>query len=189
MLDLQKEPPAILKRKELSLDLSGIGKGFAVDQVAELLSEAQCSRFLVNIGGEIRTTIPTHQHRPWRIGIEDPDGSGEIFASVTISNGALATSGRYRNFRTFEHQTYSHLIDPETGYPVSDELASVTVYHNHADEADALSTALFVMGVESAYQFAIENEIAVFLIYWDSKENRFNTEISPKMVGLVQSYN
>ncbi|MEA3544290.1 MAG: FAD:protein FMN transferase [Thermodesulfobacteriota bacterium] len=165
-LELRQTPPALRKRsKAVSLDLSAIAKGYAVDAIARLLLEHQLDNFLVEIGGEIITHGYKQPQRPWVIGIESPvAGERSIRKRLHLPDVAMATSGDYRNY--FEHQDtrYSHTIDPATGYPVKHRLASVTVIDSSCMRADALATAIMVMGPGKGMEFAEQQQLAIFML-------------------------
>ncbi len=137
-----------LKRKGMAIDLGGIAKGFAVDQAAKVLKTGKIDNFIVNAGGDLYASGGP-PGRPWRIGIQDPDDSGAIFAVVTLSGRAIATSGDYEHFFIRNHIRYHHILDPATGLPARG-LRSVSVLAGTTMEADALATALFVMGRKKA---------------------------------------
>ena len=149
----------------LDLDLSGIAKGFAVDRLATALNEAGVERYLIDVGGELRAKGRKPGGDAWRVGIERPvAGAQRIHRVVALEDGAIATSGDYRNFFVHAGRRYTHAIDPRTSYPVAHALASVSVVTDDAMSADALSTALMVMGPEEGYDFARRLDLAAFFI-------------------------
>lgn len=152
--------------ESLYVDLSAFAKGFAVDKLAELLDHQEIHNYLVEIGGEVRARGRNGSGDNWRIAIEKPaDNDRTVQAIVNITDMAIATSGDYRNFFEYENKRYSHTIDPHTGRPVEHRLASVSVVAQQAARADALATALFVMGPAEGPKFAEQNAIsALFLI-------------------------
>ena len=174
-LTLRQDPPALRKSSEaVYLDLSAIAKGFAVDAIAKLLLENQINNFLVEIGGEIITHGHKQQQQPWVIGIESPVAEQRsIRKRLFLQDVAMATSGDYRNY--FEHQgtRYSHTIDPATGYPIKHHLVSVTVIENSCMRADALATAIMVMGPEKGLEFAEQQQLAIFMLV---KQNDYYIE-------------
>jgi thiamine biosynthesis lipoprotein len=158
------DPPAILKlHDKAELDLSAIAKGFAVDFVAEYLSEQGATDFQVEVGGEVAVRGLTPRG-VWRIGIEKPDGSSSPVAVARLTDVALATSGDYRNFYEIDGKRYSHTIDPKTCCPVENPPASCSVLYPDCMTADALATALMVMSEKAAEKFCIQNNVAA-LIY------------------------
>jgi FAD:protein FMN transferase len=139
------------KRADVSVDLGSIAKGYGVDQVSILLLGMGFKNFLVEIGGDLLAAGKRSDGKPWRVGINQPDHLapvGAIYGVVQLSDLALATSGDYRNFIEIEGRFYSHIIDPNTGYPVLNNVVSTSVIADNCMLADALATALFVMGPE-----------------------------------------
>jgi thiamine biosynthesis lipoprotein len=155
-LELRTDGRAIRKeRTEVQIDLSAIAPGYAVDEIAELLAARGYGDFVVEIGGEVRARGMHPEGRPWRIGIERPRADRrEVAYAVELRDRGLSTSGDYRNVFERGGSRYSHTIDPETGRPVRHALASVTVIADSAMSADALATALMVMGPERGLAFA-----------------------------------
>lgn len=155
--------PAIRKSNpELKLDLSAIAKGYAVDEVSELLGQQGIADYLVEIGGELRASGRHPAGRPWSVGIERPDADSRTVATVLpVIERAVATSGDYRNWFEVDGKRYSHAIDPRSGSPVSHELAAVTVVARTAMVADAYATALLVLGPEEGPALAEALGLAV----------------------------
>lgn len=133
---------------DLQLDLGAIAKGFGVDRVAALLRERGIRNFLVEIGGETLGEGLNVQGEPWRVGVLKPDGSADLHGVARLTGGkAIATSGDYRNFYRDENgRIQAHIIDPRTAAPVRHAVASVSVLADDCLTADALATALFVLG-------------------------------------------
>jgi FAD:protein FMN transferase len=162
---LDNENRGVLKERALSLDFSSLAKGFAVDQVAEWLLAEGITRFMVEVGGEMRLSGLSAREDPWRIAIEQPDSSGRSIAiTLNITDVAVATSGDYRNYFESNGKRYSHSIDPRTGFPVAHDLVSVTVVHADCMIADAWATALTVLGAERAMAVAQAQGLAVYFI-------------------------
>ncbi len=140
----------------MGFDVGGIAKGFAADEAASLLLAAGVERALLDFGGNILLVGSKSDGTPWRIGVQHPrSGRGE-YVAVVESDGdeAVVTSGDYERFFIFDGRRYHHLIDPATGYPVESETLSVVTITATSIDADALSTAFFVMGVEKGYRLA-----------------------------------
>lgn len=132
----------------LRLDLGAIAKGFGVDRVAALLRGRGLANFLVEIGGETLGVGVHAAGEPWRVGVLKPDGSADLQGVAHLTDGrAIATSGDYRNFyRDESGELRAHVIDPRTAAPVGHAVASVSVLAGDCGTADALATALFVLG-------------------------------------------
>ncbi|MEX0623828.1 FAD:protein FMN transferase [Saccharospirillum sp.] len=152
------------------LDLSAIAKGYAVDQVASLLEVRGFENYMVEIGGEMRFSGSKPDNMPWRVAIETPDSEQRsVYKVLEVSDGAMATSGDYRNFFEQDGQRYSHTLDPETGYPIRHNLVSATVLGERSVLSDAYATAFMVMGAEDAMTLAGELDLAVYLIQRDGE--------------------
>lgn len=164
-ISVRTSPPSIKKETpETCCDLAGIAKGYAVDRIAEYLDSEGISDYLVEIGGEIRARGKNQQNRLWQVGIAIPDNESGIQKVVSLNNTSMATSGDYRNFYEKKGIRYSHIIDPRTGEPVTHKLASVTVIHDLCSYADALATAISVLGPDDGYELALKEDLAVLLI-------------------------
>ena len=152
-------------KSELYVDLSTIAKGYGVDVVAEYIESQGIFNYLVEIGGEMRLKGFKHTGELWHVAIEKPVTEQRSVHQVIIpKDNAVATSGDYRNYYEADGKRYSHIIDPDTGYPIDHKIVSVTVIHPSSMTADGLSTAMMVMGEEKALAFAKENDIAAYLI-------------------------
>jgi len=139
----------------LSLDLSSIAKGYGVDQVAETIRAAGFDDFLVEIGGEVRASGRRPDGRPWKVGINRPSSraaAAEVIYAVELGDKSMATSGNYRRFFRIGDKTYSHIIDPRTGYPCQNGVVSATVIAPSCTLADGLATALMVMEPEQGLE-------------------------------------
>ena len=149
----------------LQADLSGIAKGYAVDRAAQALQALGVERYMVEAGGEIRTRGLNSEGRPWQIAIERPDAwPQQAHRIVALQGRAMATSGDYRNYYELDGRRISHEIDPATRAPVAHRLASVTVVHDECMFADAMATALFVLGPERGLELAHERNLAALFI-------------------------
>lgn len=165
-VEVRSDPPAIRKRNpDIHVDLSAIAKGYAVDRVALLLESRGIASYLVEIGGELRGRGRNQNGDHWRIGIETPtSGERSVHAVISIDDTGVATSGDYRNFFMHDGRRYSHTINPRTGRPVTHALASVTVISPRTMQADAMATALMVLGPDAGYALADREGLAASFI-------------------------
>jgi thiamine biosynthesis lipoprotein len=165
-IQLRRGPPAIRKQiPELQIDLSAVAKGYAVDALAKILEQQGVSNYLLEIGGELQISGYRGKGKPWQIAIEKPlEEVRDVAAIFPLTNTALATSGNYRNFYVEDGQRYSHTIDPVSGKPIRHKLASVTVLARTCARADALATALMVLGEERGRQLCEKNQIAAYFL-------------------------
>ena len=158
------EDSTLTKNKALSLDLSAVAKGYAVDLVADHLEMLALPDYLVEIGGEIRVSGFNAEGVAWKIALEQPQLFAAVDRVIDLTDIAVATSGDYRNYFEKDGQRYSHTIDPRSGQPIMHSLASVTVITESCAEADAWATAFSVMGVTQSKSLANQLGIATYML-------------------------
>lgn len=166
-LEARRDPPALRKTADCYVDLSGIAKGYGVDQIARALEEHGVVDYLVTIDGEVRLRGRKPGTDPhWILALDAPiAGEQQMWDVLEPPDGALATSGDYRHFFQDGGQKFAHTIDPRSGRPVANSIASVTVFHRDCMLADAWATALLVLGAHDGVALAQAREIsALFLI-------------------------
>jgi len=139
--------------KGTKVDFGGIAKGYAVDRAKDMLISHGIKSGLINLGGNIFALGNSPGKKSWKVGVQDPRNKGKLLYSFELTNKAISTSGNYERFFEIEGKRYSHIINPVTGIPCQG-IISVTVVADSAEEADALSTAIFVMGEEKGLLLA-----------------------------------
>lgn len=145
-----EEPDRImLATEEMKVDLGGIVSGYACDEMCAILEAEGIRNFLIDTGGEILCRGQNKGRSPWLIGIQDPQNKARLLKTVELKDSCVSTSGNYEKFYTIEGVRFSHIIDPLSGYPQK-EVISATVIAKTATQADALSTALCVVGSKKA---------------------------------------
>lgn len=156
----------VVKRHDaLTVDLGGIAKGYGIDCAAAALDARGVRNYMLEAGGEVRTRGLNAEGRPWRIGIEEPDAQVQrVRWAVPLTGRAMATSGDYRNFFVEDGVRYSHEIDASRGEPIRHGLCSVTVVADDCMRADALATALIVLGPDRGPSLAETSGIAAHFI-------------------------
>lgn len=135
----------------LNLDLASIAKGYGVDAIARMLHDLGYTDFLVEIGGEVYAHGLRKDGQKWRVGINKPDPAApgsQVYRTMALENMALATSGDYRNYFEIDGRRYSHVLDPRTGWPVANDVVSVSITADTCTLADGLATAVMVLGIE-----------------------------------------
>jgi thiamine biosynthesis lipoprotein len=137
----------------MGLDFGGIGKEYAVDRVMQIALDSGIHNILVNFGRDLRVNGTAPGGSPWRIGLEDPSDTGRCWAGVSLNNRAVTTSGDYRRNMVIGGDTYGHIIDPRTGYPVRNGCCSVNVIAPTCTEAGILSTTAFILGAGDGLTF------------------------------------
>ena len=127
--------------------INAIVKGWGVDKVAQFIHKRGFNRYIVEIGGEIAVSGKNQHNKNWEIGIPIPEYlQSELYTTINLSNQSVATSGSYNNYFNFEGVNYSHIIDPESGYPIKHDLVSATIVTQSCAFADAIATTVMVMG-------------------------------------------
>lgn len=144
---------AFLTRAGMAVDLGGIAKGYAADSVAALLREKGVTSALFSLGGNLYAVGTKPDGEKWEAAVANPLDATDYYGIFTLSDQALVTSNGYQRYFEQDGKRYHHIIDPKTGYPAESGLASVTVLCENSTKADALSTALYVMGLEEALAY------------------------------------
>lgn len=159
-----------------SLDLGGIAKGYASHKAAEILKDNGVTSALMSLGGNVRAVGSKPDGESWSVAVTDPDDNSRSIGTLKISDKAVVTSGGYQRYFEENGQTYHHIIDTKTGYPADSGLKSVTIVSDDDALADALSTALFVMGLEKSGKFYSENSSLFGAVFITDKGEIYITD-------------
>ena len=186
---LQLDLPARRARQPggLQLDLSAVAKGYGVDRLARYLDSQGIDHYLVEVGGELRGAGSKPDGQPWWVMLEQVDGADaakhppELL--LALHGLSVATSGDYRRFFQDGTVRFSHTIDPRSGMPIANQLASVTVVHQQCMAADAWSTALTVLGVEAGMALAEEQGLAARFLQRDG--DGYHETLSSHMLAML----
>ncbi|MBU0694126.1 MAG: FAD:protein FMN transferase [Candidatus Omnitrophica bacterium] len=160
----------LIKKQGLKIDLGGIAKGYMVDKAVLKLKEKGIDSALINAGGDIYC-LGKNGDNPWSVGVKDPKGAKEIIETERLVDEAIATSGNYEQFFQLQGKRYSHIIDPRSGYPVQNNISSVSVISEYCSTTDGLATAFFVMGLEGIKEFLARtpSTMRIFVVTQDEK--------------------
>ena len=170
----------------MTIDLGSIAKGYAGQLAAEYLREQGVTSAILNLGGNVQTIGTKPDGTPWNIGIQDPKGDSPMMA-LSITDQAVITSGGYERYFEQDGQTYWHIMDPSTGRPADSGLISVTIVGDQGGVCDALSTSLFVMGLEKAADFWAASDDFEAIFVTDSDEV-YITEGLKDQFALLNDY-
>ncbi len=160
-----------LEKKGMMLDLGGIAKGYAADEVAKILISNNVNKAIINLGGNVLTIGTRVDGAKWRIGVQNPEAErGGHVMIVKLEDLALVTSGPYERFLEVDGIRYHHILDTTTGYPVVTNLTSASIISHESFISDALSTAMYSLGIEKGFRLinSLENVEALFI---DDKKN------------------
>lgn len=188
-LVVELQPPALSKKvPQLRVDLSAIAKGYGVDLISEILREEKFDNHMVEIGGEVVCRGSSTGGDGWRIGVERPsaDVNGRTIEQVVrLHDRAMATSGNYRNYFDDQGRRYAHTIDPKTGHPVEHSLASVTVIAPDCMWADAVATAVMVMGPDRGAEWLQARQDIEAMLLVAQPTGSFSHSITPGMKAYL----
>lgn len=173
----------IKSNPKTALDLDGIAQGYCVDYLSSFLMARGITHFIVEIGGEVYAHGTDSSGNPWRVGIQDPAFLMGVKLTedmvIPLAGNAITTSGSYQKYVQFGDQYFSHIIDPRTGYPVDNNLVTVTVLAPKAILADGLDNAFMVMGMHATFSWLEKNpDIGVYMVYRDQNGQLSDTSNS-----------
>ncbi|MFV0558729.1 MAG: FAD:protein FMN transferase [Enterococcus sp.] len=155
-----QEQTVYLEDEQMLLDLGAIAKGYIADEVVKVLQEQEVTTAIIDLGGNVFVmgNSPRGEAVPWNVGIQDPnEARGSVIGTVQESNKTVVTSGIYERYLEVDGQKYHHIFDSKTGYPIDNELASVSIITDSSLDADALTTLVFSKGLEAGLAY-VENQ-------------------------------
>ena len=175
--ETKKSGTVFFKDIKTQIDLGAIGKGYAVDKALEIIKKCGIDNGCINLGGNIYVLGTPPGKNAWKIGVQHPRNSGEILGYLELKNEATATSGDYERFFEFNGKRYSHIINPQTGRPVSGTLAT-TIVAPTGTEVDALSTIVFVLGREKGLELIKKIPNADAMIAYEEKDGKIAMDMT-----------
>lgn len=151
MIFNDEETSVMLKQKQQHIDLGGIAKGYAADEVRNIFMRNKIESAIIDLGGNIFVLGSKPNGQPWNVGIQDPFGArGEFIGIVNAKDKSIVTSGNYEKYFIKNGRKFHHIIDPRTGYPSESDMISVTVVSDNSIDGDGLSTGLYIIGIDKA---------------------------------------
>lgn len=155
-----------LSRINQELDLGGIAKGFAADNIKSILRKNGIKKGIIDLGGNIYALGGKRFGKGWDIGIQDPfETRGKYLGFINVSNKSIVTSGNYERYSLINGQYFQHIIDPKTGYPSDSNIVSATIISDLSIDGDGLSTGVYIIGIDKALKLieSIKNVEAIFI--------------------------
>ncbi|WP_368489891.1 FAD:protein FMN transferase [Clostridium sp. BJN0013] len=183
----EENKKVMLAKSGMSLDLGGIAKGYSADEAARILKEKGVKHAIINLGGNVVVINNNINGKPWNIGIQNPfEATGKEVGTIKVTNKTVVTSGIYERYLEENGKKYHHILNPFTGYPMDNNLASVTLVTNVSIDADAMTKNIFYLGVDKGMKYVktIQGLDAIFItknkeIYiTDGLKNNFNVDDS-----------
>lgn len=166
----EKDTSVFLAQKSMALDLGGIAKGYAADELIRILRAHHVKRAVIDLGGNIYVFGEKSDGTPWNVGVKNPQAPlADPALALAVSENSVVTSGVYERFFEQDGIRYHHILDAQTGYPAATGVLSVTVVHQSSMLADAFSTALFVLGQEKGLSFA--EQLGISAVFIDENQN------------------
>ncbi len=162
----EEDGQVMLKNPGMMIDLGGIAKGYAADEVKNVMLSEGIDHAIINLGGNVLTVGGKYDGGYWKIGVQDPDApTGSPMGTVKVKDRAVVTSGDYERYFEKDGKRYHHILNPATGYPENNGLKGVTIVTPVSFDADALSTTVFLMGLDKGMELVenLEDVEAVFI--------------------------
>ena len=164
----EKRCSVALRNQGQSIDLGGIAKGYAADEVKRILLEHGIESAIINLGGNVVTIGEKLPGQEWRVGIQNPlSPTGEYLGVLSASNKTIVTSGSNERFFVKDGVRYHHIIDPRTGSPVQNELLSATAICDSSADADAITTAIFILGPQNSIELSTQLKVETVFVTKD----------------------
>lgn len=165
-----------LKRENMIIDLGAIAKGYAADEVAEILTQNNVKSAIIDLGGNIFALGSKLDGSNWKIGVQDPeDARGASIGYIEVVNKSIVTSGIYERYFESNGKKYHHILNPKTGYPYENEILGVSILTDKSIDGDSLSTTLFALGIEKGLEF-VNLQPGVEAIFISKDHNLYLTE-------------
>ncbi|WP_396136419.1 FAD:protein FMN transferase [Clostridium sp. SHJSY1] len=171
----KKDNSVGLKNKYQSIDLGGIAKGYATDEITKIFKKNGIKTAIIDLGGNIFVLGNKNNGTSWNVGIQDPiRGRGEHVGVLSLKDKSVVTSGNYERFFIKENEKFHHIIDPSTGYPLKSNVLSATIISDKSIDGDGLSTGVYIMGIEKARNL-IESISGIDAIFITEDKNVYIT--------------
>ena len=187
-----QEKKVYLTTDKMSLDVGGIAKGYAADKVVDLLRKEGVDGAYISLGGNVSVLGTKPGDELWKIGIRDPKASdqGEVMASVELTDKTIVTSGNYERYFIEDGTRYHHILNPKTGYPARNKIISSTIVTDSSFEADALSTILYILGIQEGLNLINQLEGIEALVITKNNKVYLTSQLEDKVkIFEPQKYN
>lgn len=184
-----------LKKSFMSLDLGAVVKGYACEKIRDIYDEYEITSALVSVGGNIIPYGKKQTGEQYLVGLRDPFGdANDIFAKISVEDKIISTTGKYERYFEQDGEIYHHILDTKTGYPINNELESVTVISNNGTLADCLSTTIFTKGIDEVIKqieaptYKIDENDTFSIIAVDKDKNVYASEDIKQSITLIHGF-
>lgn len=161
----------MLKNKKQALDVGGIAKGFAADEVRDIFYKHNIKSALIDLGGNIFALGSKADNTPWKVGIQNPlKPRGEHVGILSVKDKSVVTSGNYERYFMKDGKRFHHIIDPKTGYPSQSKIISATIISDNSIDGDGLSTGVYILGIDKALRIIEEIQGIEAIFITEDKE-------------------
>ena len=171
------------KKEQMAIDMGGVAKGYATDRAIKTLEDAGIDNALVTSGGDMYCLGKKSNTELWKVGIRHPRDKNKLFLEISLKDKAISTSGDYERYFILKGKRYSHIINPETGYPIGDDVVSASVISPDSTTSDILATAICILGEKGLSMIKPFGGINAILVF--KNKERFTVKMSS---GIRKSY-
>lgn len=188
-IEFQGDNKVKLSEADMRIDLGGIAKGYAADEVTKIMKNKGIKHAIINLGGNVVTLGKKADGTSWKVGIQDPfEPTGTHMGVIEVYDQTVVTSGNYERYFMADDKRYHHIIDPKTGYPAENGIISATIITNSSTDADGLSTSIYVLGVEKGMQLIESLENVECIIITEDKKVYTSTGLTERFQIIDSSF-
>lgn len=179
----EENQTVMLQEEGMAIELGGISKGYISKGIRDYFKQENITTAIINLGGNVVVMgTSTSNDQGWNVGVQDPDNTrGTVIGTQRVKDSSVITSGIYERYLEKDGKIYHHILDPQTGFPLDNDISSVTVFSDDPVQGDALSTSLFLMGIDSGMQLVEQTE-GIEAIFIDRKHQVYISS------GLKESF-
>jgi thiamine biosynthesis lipoprotein len=188
-IEFQGDNKVKLSEAGMRIDLGGIAKGYAADEVTKIMKNKGIKHAIINLGGNVVTLGKKIDETSWKVGIQDPfEPTGTHMGVIEVHDQTVVTSGNYERFFMADNKRYHHIIEPKTGYPAENGIISATIVTNSSTDADGLSTSVYVLGVDKGIQLIESLEDVECIIITEDKKVYISTGLTERFQIIDSSF-
>lgn len=178
-----------LKNKKQSIDLGGIAKGYAADEVKSIFTKNGIKSAIIDLGGNVFVMGNKIDNTPWNVGVQDPyKNRGEYVGYLKLKDKSIVTSGYYEKYFEKDGECFHHIIDPKTGYPSDSIIVSATIVSDKSIDGDGLSTGIYILGVDKGIEIINNKEEIEGVIITENKKIYITSGLKDSFILTNEEY-